>query len=362
VDSTKEVISRLRKKSIVRSNHTWLITGDVESFYTNVRVEETIDQLRILLSDVKVSNGIPQNRIPDLLQAVMFCNCFGFGGNFYKQHNGIAMGTSCAPAFANVNLALKEQFVESIMRAQSSDIEDGLIFYVRYIDDCFLIFRGTEAACQSCLNDISLKLKPFKIGWEIHSCVQPTPFLDVEFFFEQGFGPVGIQSRVFRKRMNRHQYIPWSSAHPKSVKKAFIKAEMTRYMVICSTRELFEEKVREFMLALGRRGYPSDILHVWKKQVRYEDRLHTLSKNKGVDARGLPLMLPSSYDEVWNFIDTKSISNAMKSEWSKLGPIPPSLSVPLIKSLRKTESLFDRFSMWNKAVLLSEPGRALVLR
>ena len=261
------------------------------------------------------------------------------------------MGTLCAPAFANVCLGFREQFVSSIVQT-AERLKDGLIFYVRYIDDIFIIFKGTRTALQSCLDDISSKLQPFKIGWEVNSCAQPKAFLDVEFFFEQGFGPVGIQSRVFRKRMNQHQYIPWSSAHPKTVKKAFIKAELTRFMVISSTKELFEERVQEFMNALGRRGYPSTILQIWKKQVQYEDRLYSLSKRKDTSVRGQPLMLPSSYDEVWEYTDLRSIFNVMRNEWVKCGePLPLSLLGPLIKSLKRTENMFDKFSSWNKAIL-----------
>jgi hypothetical protein len=163
---------------------------------------------------------------------------------------------------------------------------------------------------------------------------------------------VGIQSRVFRKRMNQHQYIPWSSAHPQSVKKAFIKAELTRYMIICSTKSLFEERVAEFMIALGRRGYPSTILHVWKKQVKYEDRMYSLSKRKDTSSRGQPLMLPSSYDEVWEYTDLRGVFQTMMNEWVKCGePLPESLLGPIIKSLKRTDNLFDKISSWNKAVL-----------
>jgi len=351
VDSTREVIARLLKHTIVRSEDTWLVTGDVESFYTNVETKDTCDHIGLALSAEYSTNGIDHERIPDLLEVVMFANCFGFQGKLYKQVRGVAMGTSCAPAFANVSLGFKEQFVESIVKSQNG-VQDGLIFYVRYIDDIFAVFKGSRTACQSCLDDISSQLKPFKIGWEINSCREPKSFLDVEFFFDQGFGPVGIQSRVYRKRLNQHQYIPWSSAHPNSVKKAFIKAELTRYMIICSQKELFEERVREFMSALGRRGYPSNILHIWKKQVQYEDRLYSLSKRKDISARGLPLMLPSSYDEVWEYTDLRSVFNAMMNEWVKCGePLPPSLMGPLIKSLKRTDSLFDKISSWNKAVL-----------
>jgi hypothetical protein len=56
------------------------------------------------------------------------------------------MGTSCALAFANVALGFKERFIESIAKVMNGS-KDGLIFYVQYINDIFLIFKGTKLAC-----------------------------------------------------------------------------------------------------------------------------------------------------------------------------------------------------------------------
>ena len=290
--------------------------------------------------------------IPELVEVVMAANCFSFNGTRYHQTEGIAMGTPCAPSFANVNLGLKEILCPEIVNAGGGE---GLILYQRYIDNVLIVFKGTRAALQSCLDSLSSKLQPFTIAWETSSIRQPRSFLDIECFFDNGYGPLGLQSRVFRKRMNKHQYIPWFSAHPDAVKKAFIKAELTRFMVISSNKSLFEERTTEFMQALRRRGYPSDILHVWRKQVRYEDRAWSLSKRKDQSTRGIPLMLPSSYDEVWEYIDVRSVLTEMQQHWNRCGePLPPSLQGPLIRSFRRTDNLFDKLSAWNKAVLWQE--------
>lgn len=53
---------------------------------------------------------------------------------------------------------------------------------------------------------------------------------------------------------------------------------------------------------------------MWRKQVKYEDRLRSLSKRKDAGARGLSLMLLSSYDEVWEYIDLRSVFSVMRDE------------------------------------------------
>ena len=70
----------------------------------------------------------------------------------------------------------------------------------------------------------------------------------------------------------------------------------------------------------------------------------TLLKRKE-PIQGLPLMLPSSYDEIWEYIDIRKVFEGMRTEWRKNGEsLPDSLHGPLIKSLRRSENLFDKFS------------------
>ena len=72
-------------------------------------------------------------------------------------------------------------------------------------------------------------------------------------------------------------------------------------------------------------------------------------------------MLPSDYDEVWEYTDLKSVFRVMRKDWENTGEaLPPSLSGPLIKSLRRTDNLFDKLSSWNKAILKGRPLVAVV--
>ncbi|KGQ02275.1 hypothetical protein BBAD15_g12516 [Beauveria bassiana D1-5] len=344
VESTRHVVQLLQKETIIRSDDIWLVTGDVEAFYTNVPIDDTINGISNLIGSKKY-DGISTDILRTLLESVMKCNMFEFQGKYYHQKQGVAMGTSCAPAFANLSLGILE-----IATSMINFDKKGLRFYVRYIDDIFLIFKGTKTHLETWLKDFTAQLLPYKVSWNFSSCRETLPFLDLEFFFRFGHGPVGLQHQVFRKRMNKHQYIPWSSAHPETVKKSFVKAELTRFMVNSSLKELFEERVDEFLEALRRRGYPEQTLQKWRKQVSYNDRASHLLKQKET-SRLLPLMLPSKYNEIWEYIDMQSVASAMRPWWEKAGELPDSLKAPLIKSLRRTESLFDKVSVWNKEIL-----------
>ena len=51
-----------------------------------------------------------------LAELVLTLNCFSFGGNYYKQTNGLAMGTKMEPSYANFFTGfIKHQFFSQSM-------------------------------------------------------------------------------------------------------------------------------------------------------------------------------------------------------------------------------------------------------
>ena len=65
-----------------------------------------------------------------LAELVLTLNCFSFGDNFFKQTNGVAMGTKMGPSYANLFVS----FVEHQFFSQYNGPKPQL--YGRYIDDC----------------------------------------------------------------------------------------------------------------------------------------------------------------------------------------------------------------------------------
>src|SRR5262249_15826641 len=160
------------------------------------------------------------------------------------------MGTSCAPIFADLHAAQFERDIPDIVCRNNSP----LLYYCRFIDDIFGVAIGTEDQVKEFLN--SRTFGTLNVTWNVNKAERGIPFLDGQFFIPEGSNKREIHSRLFRKKLNRHMYIPWSSAHPEVVKKSFIKAELTRLMYLSSKKNYFEESKRTFLLNLRRRGYP----------------------------------------------------------------------------------------------------------
>jgi len=342
VDSTKEVLQQVQSQIRYPESDVWLVTGDVEAFYTNVPIAQSSREIGLLWKKFNKDSGISHKDIERLLLIIMTSNFFEYDGDVYRQLEGVAMGTSCAPLVANLYAALKERR-NGVHRLRAT--VGKLLLYVRYIDDILLVFRGSKEELMEYLAK-DAQLDGLNISWS-YSCARQV-FLDIELLMIPGHPYTRLQTRVYRKPMNKHLYIPWSSAHPLHVKKAFVKAELTRFRMISSNEQYFVDTSLFFRRNLRRRGYPANILDSWFQKVRYSDRpLSFLPKRED---RDVPLLLPSRYNQVWEYINVGTVLQAMRDEWFK-GEVPPALRSQLIRSLSRSSNVFDLTSAWNMTIL-----------
>lgn len=254
------------------------------------------------------------------------------------------MGTPAAPVLANVYAASIEEQLPILKHAR-------LLYYGRYLDDIFLMYKGSEEELKSFLAQV--KLGSLTISWSYSQTTEH--FLDVEVlrYKNTSMEVWTLATKLFVKPMNRHLYIPWSSAHPQHVKKAFVKAELTRFVILCSEMWYFADARRAFYSNLRRRGYPSRTLDVWFTQASYSQRmafLTTFQAESHVD--DMPLMLRGEYNPIWEYINVDEISKAAQKEWSKLkDQLPRTLQQKLIRSLRKSTCLGDLLNVSNLTAL-----------
>ena len=250
LQSTRDFVKKLTTAYQVPGNlkgYT-LATGDVREMYTNIPVDEAIEVCNHTLKQVDLE-GNSVDGITALLRFVLKNNFFEYEGTTFWQFEGIAMGTPCAPTVANLYLAFHES------KILEASIKRGVLFYGRYIDDIFLIFKGNVDQTQAFVD--TLTHPHLSISWELSA--ESLPFLDVHVRIEKG----RMETSVYTKRLNRYMYVPFSSAHPLSVKRALVKGERSRFKAICSNSEDLRRVEQYFRLNLYRRGYPSRLLRRW---------------------------------------------------------------------------------------------------
>ncbi|KAK4511775.1 uncharacterized protein ATC70_010256 [Mucor velutinosus] len=265
IKDTKSLVKSLDGISIPQDERLlWLVTGDVSSMYTNLPttpyafdvIAKTVDKyLPLSPNDTTL--------IRETLKFVMSNNYFTFQGIPYHQVSGIAMGTACAPAYANI---LMHHFEERFFEFNP---DFTLIFYGRYIDDIFFMFKGSEQELKTFLTTFDTKRafsNQLKISWDYSTT--SVSFLDLQIHAKHN----KVELSTHQKMLNKYLYIPFSSYHPKDNKVGFIKAELIRYIRNSSSYRSFANTAKQFFTRLRLRGYPPRFL-IWVfSQVRYDDR------------------------------------------------------------------------------------------
>ena len=115
--------------------------------YTNIPHKEGIKAVKQRLKKSKPSVSIKV--ILTFLKLILTLNNFVFNGINYIQKKGCAMGTKCAPSCANIFMGwFEEKFIFPLL----TNLSD---FYLRVIDDIFLIWNGTRTEFDNFLKKIN---------------------------------------------------------------------------------------------------------------------------------------------------------------------------------------------------------------
>ena len=106
-----------------------IFTMDTTSVYTVIPNDEGLRALKHFFDQRTVKEPSSETLLR-LAELVLTHNCFSFGGNYYKQTNGVAMGTKMGPSYANLFVG----FIEHQFFSQYHGPKPEL--YGRYIDNC----------------------------------------------------------------------------------------------------------------------------------------------------------------------------------------------------------------------------------
>ena len=110
-----------------------LVTMDVRSLYTNISNREGIEAAETTLKRKNIGTRVTST----FLRLVLTLSNFVFNNQTYLQIKSCAMSTKCAPSYANIFMGMfEERYIYPLIEKISN-------FYLRFIDDIFLIWTGT---------------------------------------------------------------------------------------------------------------------------------------------------------------------------------------------------------------------------
>ncbi|CAF4074285.1 unnamed protein product [Adineta steineri] len=234
-----------------------MISFDVESLFTNIPVDRTIDIIcyKLYDTDPKLNPVIPQNYFRKLLEYATKRNHFLFNGKYYDQCDGVSMGTSLAAIFAEVFMAnFEEQHISRLLTNGSK-----LLVWRRYVDDTFIIYNDDVDNGGINKKDLHLLLNTFDscIKFTVEPGVDnPIPFLDVLVKRHS----TGFETTVYRKPTTTKLMLKWDSLIPTSYKRASVYALVNRAIRICSTFDLLHNEFIYIRSMADFNGYPSNFV------------------------------------------------------------------------------------------------------
>ena len=98
--------------------------------------------------------------ITTFLALILTLNNLIFNSRNYLQTKGCAMGTICAPSYANI-------FMDHFEKKLIYPFIKGLsLIYLRFIDDIFFIWTGNKKDLMKFLNDLNTKDESIKFQYQ----------------------------------------------------------------------------------------------------------------------------------------------------------------------------------------------------
>ena len=152
VTNTQQVVQTIENLDLTPYPNITLVSLDVESLYLSIPQAIGIEMVLqwVLPSTLAHSTLIPfKNFIRDLLKIVIRDNTFKFYNDFFNQTKGVAMGTKCAPPFANLFLGSLEE------KALVSWTGPHPLLWLRFLDDVLMLWNGDNSQLQSFLQHLN---------------------------------------------------------------------------------------------------------------------------------------------------------------------------------------------------------------
>ena len=196
---------------------------------------------------------VPTEFVINLMRHVLNANVFEFNNKLYLQLIGTAMGTSSAPTISNIYMAS----INILILDASDQIAIHLIIlFVRFIDDGFKLWTGTQvqhALFMIKINSIHPNLK-FTSSCKFEE--RSTTFLNLTVNITGNT----IITDLYRKQTDRVQYLLPSSCHPAHTFKNIPFSLALRLVRICSRKEDLDKRFDELRSMLKIRKYNSNIV------------------------------------------------------------------------------------------------------
>ena len=229
-------------------NHRLVMASlDVESLFTNIPLDETIDIItKKVFEKKRTVNGISRSDFRRLLEISTKGTVFYFNGHYYIQKDGVAMGSPLGPALANAFLSHHET-----VWLEECPLSFAPLFYARYVDDIFVLIRSNQHIVQLA-EYFSSKHRNIRFTYELEND-NTLPFLDVNVFRDAG----KFSTTVHRKTTFSGVYTNFKAFMPDIYKRGLVSTLLYRAYMISSSYSSFHDEIVNLKSIFSKNGYPT---------------------------------------------------------------------------------------------------------
>ena len=238
-------MSKINEQHGPLPQHTIISTMDVTFLYSNISTDEFIAAAQHSLTHQHSASEV--NILTKFMELVLTQNNFELAGDHYIQIHGTAMGTRMAPSGACLFM---DRLEEDLLLSTSHKP----LIWLRYIDDIFLIWTHGQQELDNFITLANTRHPTIKFTSEQSN--DSISFLDVMVTLSDGY----LESDLYSKPTDTHQYLKWTSCHPKHTKHSLPYSLAFRLRRICSSQESLSTRVNQLKHHLLDRGYPAKII------------------------------------------------------------------------------------------------------
>ncbi|XP_038051962.1 uncharacterized protein LOC119724781 [Patiria miniata] len=333
VRDTTDILRKLEKETFPQNS--LLASIDVVSMYTNIHQAEAIESVCKAYEKNNHNYAItkpPSKHIRTLLELVLGRNYFQFGGKFFPQKIGCAMGSVASPEICDITLHDFE--------LQISALTDRILFWARFRDDILIVYNGQLESFTQFVHQLNQLHPTLKFTFEASET--SITYLDLTIFKGPRFLSTGtLDTRVFTKPTETYQYLERTSSHPNHVFKGFIKGEILRYARNTNNEDDFLQKVQSFEEKLLKRGYNQADIHKCKQSIDFSQRKSMIHTEQVKTQKELPLVFTTTYNPHVKHMDIK---RALSRHWHLISgnptlkevfPKPPLVAYKIAENIKK---------------------------
>ena len=298
------------------------------SLFTNVPIEPLLDFLHRKHAEggVPLPQGYTIDGFLDLIRLCVKSTVFSFNGKFYRQKQGVSMGSPLAPVLA----CLYMEYFETELRLSLNGPQPS--YWVRYIDDILIQWPHSLEEFNIFLQRL-LQIEPLiqlTTEWELKDPAMfgfaEIPFLDVKIMRS----PQGLSFTIYRKPTATDMYTHFYSAHPLPTKQGILIGLFLRAFRLCSTDHLSTE-IQHISKGFLRLKYPNYVIRKALSTAKW--RFHNpVTRERTTSKYHLPLPCHPDYEPLrrplasFGVSTSFSSSNTLRSHLSKTGPRTPTAS------------------------------------